>query len=73
MQEIDYDHIPKQYLIFPAASKLIALNLKKGVKRVAYIQGAGDNIPESLSSVGVVVEILKAKNISLEKLNSFVS
>ena len=71
MQEIDYDHIPKQYLIFPAASKLIALNLKKGVKRVAYIQGAGDNIPESLSSVGVVVEILKAKNISLEKLNSF--
>ena len=49
----------------------MALNLKTGVKKVAYIEGAGDNIPQSLSALGVEVEILKAKDITLKKLNPF--
>ncbi len=71
LQEIAYDHIPKQYLISPSKSKVVALNLKTGVEKVAYIQGAGDNIPKSLSDLGVEVKILKAKDITLKKLNPF--
>lgn len=71
LREITYDHIPHQYLVSPAQSKMVALNLKKGVEKVAYIEGAGDNIPQSLAALGVQVEILKAQNITLEKLNSF--
>jgi LmbE family N-acetylglucosaminyl deacetylase len=71
LQEIAYDHIPKQFLVSPAESKVVALSLKTGVEKVAYIEGAGDNIPQSLTALGVEVEILKAKNITLEKLNSF--
>jgi len=71
LQEITYDHIPKQYLISPSKSKVVALNLKKGVEKVAYIQGAGDNIPQSLSALGLEVEMLKAKDITLKKLNPF--
>ena len=50
---------------------MVALNLKTGVEKVAYIKGAGDNIPQSLSAVGVEVEILKARDITLKKLNPF--
>ena len=71
LQEIAYDHIPKQYLVSPAQSKVVALSLKKGVEKIAYIEGAGDNIPQSLTALGVEVEILKAKDITLEKLNPF--
>ena len=71
LQEIAYDHIPKQYLISPSKSRVVALNLKTGVEKVAYIQGAGDNIPKSLSDLGVEVEIFKAKDITLKKLNPF--
>jgi hypothetical protein len=71
LQEIAYDHIPKQYLVSPAQSKVVALSLKKGVEKIAYIEGAGDNIPQSLTALGVKVEILKAKDITLEKLNPF--
>jgi LmbE family N-acetylglucosaminyl deacetylase len=71
LKEIAYNHIPKQYLVSPAQSKVVALNLKTGVKKVAYIEGAGDNIPQSLSALGVEVEMLKAKDITLKKLNPF--
>jgi hypothetical protein len=50
---------------------VVALSLKKGVEKIAYIEGAGDNIPQSLTALGVEVEILKAKDITLEKLNPF--
>ncbi len=71
LKEIAYNHIPKQYLVSPAQSKVVALNLKTGVEKVAYIEGAGDNIPQSLSALGVKVEMLKAKDITLKKLNPF--
>ncbi len=71
LQEIAYDHIPKQYLISPSKSRVVALNLKTGVEKVAYIEGAGDKIPKSLHDLGVEVEILKAKDITLKKLNPF--
>lgn len=71
LQEISYDHIPKQYLVSPAQSKVVALNLKTGVEKVAYIEGAGDNIPQSLSALGIEVKMIKAKDLTLEKLNLF--
>lgn len=71
LQEIEYDHIPKQYMITPAQSKAVALNLETGVKKLAYIEGAGDNIPESLIALGIEVEMLDAENITIEKLQGF--
>ncbi len=71
LQEIDYDHIPKQYLISPAQTKAVALELKTGVKKIAYVEGAGDNIPQSLLAMGIDVEELVVENISLEKLVAF--
>ena len=71
LMEIEYDHFPKQYLVSPAHTKAVALNLKTGVEKIAYIQGAGDAIPESLSALGIEVEILEADDITLKKLEPF--
>ena len=32
IQEISYDHIPKQYMVQPSSTRAVALNLKTGVK-----------------------------------------
>ena len=71
IQEISYDHIPQQYMIQPSFTRAVALNLKTGVERVAYINGAGDNVAESIEAVGVIVEKFDSEDITLEKLNSF--
>lgn len=71
LQEISYDHIPKQYLVSPASAKIVALNLKMGVKKIAYVEGAGDLIPDALTALGVEVETMDAANITLERLNTF--
>ena len=71
IQEISYDHIPQQYMVQPSSTRAVALNLKTGVKRVAYINGAGDNVAESIEAVGVIVEKFDSDDITLEKLKSF--
>ena len=71
IQEISYDHIPQQYIVQPSSTRAVALNLKTGVERVAYINGAGDNVAESIEAVGVIVEKFDSEDITLEKLNSF--
>ncbi len=71
IQEISYDHIPQQYMIQPSFTRAVALNLKTGVERVAYINGAGDNVAESIEAVGVIVEKFDSEDITLEKLKSF--
>jgi hypothetical protein len=58
-------------MVQPSFTRAVALNLKTGVERVAYINGAGDNVAESLESVGVIVEKYDAEDITLEKLKSF--
>ena len=71
IQEISYDHIPQQYMVQPSSTRAVALNLKTGVNRVAYINGAGDNVAESIEAVGVIVEKFDSDDITLEKLKSF--
>ena len=71
IQEISYDHIPQQYMVQPSSTRAVALNLKTGIERVAYINGAGDNVAESIEAVGVIVEKFDSEDITLEKLNSF--
>ncbi|MBS1949951.1 MAG: hypothetical protein OJF59_002407 [Cytophagales bacterium] len=52
LQLVEYDHIPTQVLLPKASAKAMRLNLKKEGSRVAYIMGAGDEIPVSLRNMG---------------------
>ena len=69
--EIDYEHIPKQILLEAATAKLIALDIKKKGNKIAYIEGAGDVVPESLREIGYQVNVLQPEQITLKKLNEF--
>jgi LmbE family N-acetylglucosaminyl deacetylase len=58
LQRIRYEHIPNITLFPPAQAKLVNLNLKTVGKRIGYIAGAGDFIPEALRQVGYDVHFL---------------
>ncbi|MBB4804048.1 LmbE family N-acetylglucosaminyl deacetylase [Flavobacterium nitrogenifigens] len=68
---IDFNHITKQMVLKPAESKCIRIDLKTSGDAIAYIMGAGDEVPESLAQMGYKVSILKPEEITPEKLESF--
>ena len=68
---IDYNHIAKQQVLKPAEAKCIRLDLNTNGEKIAYIMGAGDEVPNSLTQMGYNVTLLKPEEISPEKLASF--
>lgn len=69
--EIDYPHIPKQHVLIPAKAKLVRLDIEKRGQNIAYIEGAGDVVAESLEQIGYKVHILSPEEITAEKLSNF--
>ena len=67
--DINYDHIPFQTVLMQAESKLSRINIDTRGRRIAYVMGAGDEIPASLRQIGYIVDILKPEDISPERLN----
>ncbi|GHE29625.1 PIG-L family deacetylase [Sphingobacterium griseoflavum] len=64
IREIAYDHIPRQAWFPDLALKLQPISLVNPIKRVGYIMGAGDLIPESLRSLGIQVDLLDAAKLN---------
>ncbi|WP_396147761.1 PIG-L family deacetylase [Flavobacterium sp.] len=69
--DINYPHIYKQMVLKPAEAKAIKLNIKTKGEKIAYIMGAGDEVPKSLMQMGYEVVVLKPEEISTEKLQNF--
>jgi LmbE family N-acetylglucosaminyl deacetylase len=60
---IHYNHIPNITLFPPAQAKLVQLDLKTAGKKIGYINGAGDLVPEALRQVGYEVHQLSENEI----------
>lgn len=71
LHEIDYKHIPKQSVILTSQAKIVRLDIQKKGQKIAYIQGAGDEVPTSLRQIGYSVIELKEEEITLENLQNF--
>jgi len=69
--DIKYDHIPKQTMIVPSEAEVVRLNIVKKGQRIAYIQGAGDQVPTSLRQIGYSVIELKDDEITVANLQNF--
>ncbi|TYA78421.1 PIG-L family deacetylase [Seonamhaeicola marinus] len=69
--EITYEHIPYQTVLLPSESKVVRLDIKKRGENIAYIQGAGDVVPESLEQIGYSVRVIKTEDITAELLSNF--
>lgn len=68
---IDYDHIPKQDVLLPASFKAVKLSIEKRGERIAYIMGAGDQVPESLEQIGYQVDLISIESINSELLEAY--
>ena len=68
---IAYDHIPLQTLFPLSEARVERIDLRTGGKRIGYIAGAGDLIPEALEQVGYQVSILSESQILSGNLSSY--
>lgn len=68
--EISYDHIPPQFYFKPTQVVYRPLHIKVVGKKVGYIPGAGDKIPEALRRLGYEVVVLDEKSMAAQSLQS---
>ena len=68
---IKYEHISNQQVLQPSVARFIKLDIKTSSEKIAYIMGAGDEIPTSLQQMGYAVSIVHPEQISTEYLSNF--
>ncbi|WP_294820443.1 PIG-L family deacetylase [uncultured Flavobacterium sp.] len=68
---ITYPHIVSQQVLMPSVAKFTKADLKIRGEKIAYIMGAGDNVPESLRQMGYELALLTPESISAETLKDF--
>ncbi|WP_419801947.1 PIG-L family deacetylase [Mucilaginibacter sp.] len=71
IHQITYEHIPNITFFPPAQAKLVNVDLKTAGKRIGYLPGAGDLVPEALQQVGYQVTILSENEILNGNLSGF--
>ena len=69
---IQYNHIPTLQYFSWAYSRVLIPNWKCTVKRIGYVEGAGDNVAAMLRLAGLEVDILKESDFtSVERLKKY--
>lgn len=68
---VQYDHIPTQMVLQNATAKVTRLDLRRTDRKIAYIMGAGDEVPQSLRQIGYDVTLLEDKDINAENLKKY--
>ncbi|MDB5146457.1 MAG: LmbE family protein [Mucilaginibacter sp.] len=71
LHRIRYDHVPAITLFPPAQTKLVYLDLKNNGKKIGYIAGAGDQMPEALRQVGYEVHLLTENEVMNGDLSGY--
>ncbi|WP_066441097.1 PIG-L family deacetylase [Chryseobacterium sp. CCH4-E10] len=56
---IQYPHLPSLQYFAPASVNVMKGDIQANVKKVGYVQGAGDFIPEFLRIAGIQIDVLK--------------
>lgn len=68
---INYDHIPFQTIEEPGEAKVLKLDVKIGPNKIAYINGAGDEIAKSLTQIGYDVNVINPNEIKADNLAKY--
>ena len=71
LSSIKYDHIPHINYFYTDAVKVLNIDLKTAGKKIGYIVGAGDKVPDALESMGYDVTLLTDKELSRNNLKQF--
>jgi len=68
---IQYDHIPIQTIFPDSKLRVVKIDIEKFGNNIGYIQGAGDEIPQSLEQIGYNVKLLEKDDILEGALQSY--
>ncbi len=68
---IAYDHIPVITYFPKAKANLVKVEIKVVGKKVGYIVGAGDKVPQQLEQMGYSVKLLTESDLNDENLKQF--
>lgn len=68
---LDYDHIHRQTIFPIALTRAIRADVRTLVNEIGYIEGAGDQVDESLRQFGLEVITIKPSDITLENLKRY--
>ena len=71
IQKIEYPHIPTQFLFPEAVAPLVKLDLKRRGQNVAYLMGAGDEVPDALRQIGYTVTLVKPEDLTAASLKKY--
>jgi hypothetical protein len=68
---IDYPHIPVQTLLPHAGAKLVRADIATDGRRIGYVMGAGDDIPQMLEQIGYAVIPLSDEELEAADLSTY--
>jgi hypothetical protein len=68
---LTYDHIPQQTIQSPAETQVVRAGVRIAAKRIGYVTGAGDEVPEVLRQLGCEVTPLEAAELAHGDLSKF--
>ncbi|MFM6983937.1 MAG: PIG-L family deacetylase [Chitinophagaceae bacterium] len=71
IQRIAYEHIPSRFILKEADVKLIRTDIKMAGKKLAYIEGAGDDVAECLTDLGYSVTTLNNEQLMNDDLSVY--
>jgi hypothetical protein len=64
MQVIAYSHIQPQTVFLPSAAEAVRADIRVLAKRIGYVMGAGDEVPQALRQLGCEVTLLSASDLA---------
>ena len=71
MQAIEYDHIPIQMVYPEAELRVERIDVQLLSRKIGYIMGAGDLVPEALRELGAEVTLLSPSDLSGGDLSTY--
>jgi hypothetical protein len=71
LKTISYDHIPTITYFPETKANLVSVEIKIIGKKIGYIDGAGDKVPDALKAMGYEVTNLSGKDITDENLKQY--
>ena len=71
LAKIKYDHIPDIFYNYYDGVAVLKMDLKIAGKRVGYIAGAGDKVPQALEQMGYTVVMLTEKELKAGNLKQY--
>ncbi len=71
LKTIKYDHIPYLNYFYRDNLKVIDTEIKTAGKKIGYIIGAGDKVPDALTAMGYDVKYLNEADINANNLQQF--